>query len=79
MHYPWRRTVVAVLGPRSFATLRLDRNRNLITAAEQARLSGLRVGVVGLSVGHVIAHTIAMQGWPVSCGWPISTSWSSRT
>jgi molybdopterin/thiamine biosynthesis adenylyltransferase len=62
VHYPWRRTVVGVLGPRSFATLRLDRNRNLITAAEQARLSGLRVGVVGLSVGHVIAHTIAMQG-----------------
>lgn len=61
-YYPWRRTVVAVLGPRSFAALRLDRNRNMITADEQVRLNRLRVGVVGLSVGHVIAHTLALQG-----------------
>lgn len=61
-YFPWRRTVVAVLGPRGFRTVRLDRNRNMITAAEQARLGTLRVGVVGLSVGHVIAHTLAAQG-----------------
>lgn len=61
-YYPWRRTVVGVLGPQSFAVLRLDRNRNMITAAEQARLGQLTVGVVGLSVGHVIAHTLALQG-----------------
>ena len=61
-YYPWRRTVVGVLGPRSFATLRLDRNRNMITAAEQATLGQLSIGVVGLSVGHVIAHTLALQG-----------------
>lgn len=61
-YYPWRRTVVGVLGPRSFAALRLDRNRNMITAAEQARLGQLTIGVVGLSVGHVIAHTLALQG-----------------
>lgn len=60
--YPWRRTVVLMLGPRAFRRLRLDRNRNLITAAEQDRLSTLRIGVVGLSVGHVIAHTLAAQG-----------------
>jgi molybdopterin/thiamine biosynthesis adenylyltransferase len=61
-YYPWRRTVVAVLGPRAFRAVRLDRNRNMITAEEQARLSTLRIGVVGLSVGHVIAHTLAAQG-----------------
>jgi molybdopterin/thiamine biosynthesis adenylyltransferase len=61
-YYPWRRTVVAVLGPRGFATVRLDRNRNMITAEEQAQLGALRIGVVGLSVGHVIAHTLAAQG-----------------
>jgi ThiF family len=60
--YPWRRTVVGVLGPESFGTLRLDRNRNMITSEEQAQLNRLRVGVVGLSVGHVIAHTLALQG-----------------
>ncbi len=61
-YYSWRRTVVAVLGPRSFRAVRLDRNRNLITASEQARLGELSIGVAGLSVGHVIAHTLAAEG-----------------
>lgn len=61
-YYPWRRTVVAVLGPRGFRAVRLDRNRNVITAEEQARLGALRIGVAGLSVGHIIAHTLAAQG-----------------
>jgi molybdopterin/thiamine biosynthesis adenylyltransferase len=62
VYYPWRRSVVAVLGPLGFRTLRLDRNRNNITAEEQARLNSLTIGVAGLSVGHVIAHTLAAQG-----------------
>ncbi|GAB2935233.1 Rv1355c family protein [Rhodococcus aerolatus] len=62
VHYPWRRTLVGVLGAEAFRLLRLDRNRNKITAAEQARLTGLRIGVVGLSVGHAIAHTLALEG-----------------
>ena len=61
-YYPWRRTVVAVLGPRGFRAVRLDRNRNVVTTDEQARLGALRIGVVGLSAGHVIAHTLAAQG-----------------
>lgn len=61
-YYPWRRAVVAVLGPRGYRTVRLDRNRNNITLAEQDRLGTLRIGVAGLSVGHVIAHTLAAQG-----------------
>ena len=61
-YYSWRRTVVAVLGPRGFRALRLDRNRNDITTQEQARLNLLTIGVAGLSVGHVIAHTLAVQG-----------------
>jgi len=60
--YPWRRTLVSVLGPTSFRRLRLDRNRNKISSAEQARLSRLKIGVVGLSVGHAIAHTLALEG-----------------
>jgi molybdopterin/thiamine biosynthesis adenylyltransferase/nitroreductase len=62
VYYPWRRAVVKVLGPQSFRRLRLDRNRNLITTDEQNQLAGLRIGIVGLSSGHVIAHTIAAQG-----------------
>ncbi|MGH2511207.1 MAG: Rv1355c family protein, partial [Candidatus Limnocylindrales bacterium] len=61
-YYPWRRSLVALLGPRSFQRLRLDRNRNKITATEQERLGALRIGIVGLSVGHAIAHTLAMEG-----------------
>jgi molybdopterin/thiamine biosynthesis adenylyltransferase len=61
-YYPWRRTAVAVLGPQGFRALRLDRNRNNITTDEQARLNSLTIGVAGLSVGHVIAHTLAAQG-----------------
>jgi molybdopterin/thiamine biosynthesis adenylyltransferase len=61
-YYPWRQTVAAVLGPRAFRAVRLDRNRNIITAEEQTRLGALRIGVAGLSVGHVIAHTLAAQG-----------------
>jgi molybdopterin/thiamine biosynthesis adenylyltransferase len=61
-YYPWRRAVVAVLGPRGFRAVRLDRNRNVVTAEEQSRLGELRIGVAGLSAGHVIAHTLAAQG-----------------
>jgi molybdopterin/thiamine biosynthesis adenylyltransferase len=61
-YYPWRRTVVRVLGPQAYARVRTDRNRNLITSQEQHKLASLRIGVVGLSVGHAVAHTLAMQG-----------------
>jgi ThiF family len=61
-YYPWRRAVVGVLGPRGYRALRLDRNRHLITVQEQGRLDRLRIGIAGLSVGHVIAHTIAAEG-----------------
>ncbi len=54
--------MVSVLGPRAFRLLRLDRNRNQITAAELEHLGCLRIGVVGLSVGHAIAYTLAAQG-----------------
>jgi len=65
VYYPWRRTVVWVLGPAAFRRLRLDRNRNKIAPAEQAQLGCLKIGVVGLSVGHAIAHTLALEG---ACG-----------
>lgn len=61
-YFPWRRALVSLLGPVGYRRLRLDRNRNLITDAEQDRLHALRIGVVGLSVGHVIAHTLAAEG-----------------
>jgi molybdopterin/thiamine biosynthesis adenylyltransferase len=62
IYYPWRRALVRLLGPRSFNTLRLDRNRNKLTRAEQSQQRRLRIGVVGLSAGHTIAHVLAMEG-----------------
>jgi hypothetical protein len=61
-YYPWRRTVVAVLGPNAFRAVRLDRNRHKITAEEERPLGELRIGVIGLSVGHAIAYTLAAEG-----------------
>ncbi|MEO9222631.1 MAG: Rv1355c family protein, partial [Mycobacteriaceae bacterium] len=61
-YYPWRRAVVGILGATAFRLLRLDRNRNKITRSEQDRLGRLRVGVVGLSVGLAIAHSLALEG-----------------
>ena len=63
VYYPWRRAAVRLLAPRGFATLRLDRNRNKLTRDEQSRLRTLRVGVIGLSVGHSIAH-VPRDGGP---------------
>jgi molybdopterin/thiamine biosynthesis adenylyltransferase/nitroreductase len=62
VYYPWRRTAVRLLPPRDFSKLRLDRNRNRITRAEQTRQRELCVGVVGNSAGHAIAHLLAMEG-----------------
>ncbi|MFE7416702.1 Rv1355c family protein [Rhodococcus sp. NPDC057529] len=64
-YYSWRRTVVRLLGPTSFRLLRLDRNRNKITAQEQDRLRGVTVGIVGLSVGHAVALALTLEG---ACG-----------
>jgi nitroreductase len=54
-----------ILPPDAFHKLRLDRNRYKITPAEQARLDGYVVGIVGLSVGNAIANTLALEG---ACG-----------
>jgi molybdopterin/thiamine biosynthesis adenylyltransferase len=62
VYYSWRQAMVRVLGPSGFDALRLDRNRHKITRDEQARLRKLRIGIVGLSVGHAVAHVLAMEG-----------------
>ncbi|MGW4353049.1 Rv1355c family protein [Nocardia sp. NPDC004582] len=62
IYYPWRRTVIAMPGPQVMRALRLDRNRNHLTRAEQAKLAGLSIGVVGQSVGHAVALALALEG-----------------
>lgn len=60
--YPWRKVALELVGPLSFKRLLRDRNRNKITIFEQEKLAALSVGVIGLSTGHVIAHTMVMEG-----------------
>ncbi|MEZ4322311.1 MAG: Rv1355c family protein [Myxococcota bacterium] len=61
VYYPWSGELVHVLGPEEFRELRSDRNRFKTTPAEQEALARQTVGVVGLSVGNVIALTTAQE------------------
>ncbi|MET9026761.1 Rv1355c family protein [Nocardia sp. NPDC004168] len=62
IYYPWRAAVVGLPGPRTFRMIRLDRNRNKLTRAEQDLLAERTIGIVGQSAGHAIAHLLAMEG-----------------
>ncbi|MFI6775313.1 Rv1355c family protein [Nocardia sp. NPDC050412] len=65
VYYPWRRALVGLPGEKTFRAIRLDRNQNKLTRAEQERCAGLAIGVVGQSVGHAVAYTLALEG---TCG-----------
>ena len=60
--YPWSARLVRLLAPAPFRAVRENRNRYKITAAEQACLRRCTIGVVGLSVGHAVALTLAQEG-----------------
>ncbi|MGY5307809.1 Rv1355c family protein [Nocardia gipuzkoensis] len=62
IYYPWRAAVVGLPGPRTFRAIRLDRNRNKLTRAEQDRLAERAIGIIGQSAGHAIAHLLALEG-----------------
>lgn len=62
VHYPWSGELVHVLPPDAYRALRSDRNRFKLTPEEQDILATKTVGVVGLSVGNVIAITLALEG-----------------
>lgn len=61
VYYPWSQRLVHLLDEAEFAAVRTDRNRNKITREEQARLSRLKVGVIGLSVGQSVSLTMALE------------------
>ncbi|WP_246000909.1 Rv1355c family protein [Brevibacillus panacihumi] len=61
VYYPWKQLLVHLLDEEAFTFVRTNRNRNKITAEEQLRLREQKIGVIGLSVGHSIAMTLAME------------------
>lgn len=62
VYFPWSRALVRTLPAAELREVRLSRNRDKITAREQARLADRTIAVVGLSVGRSIARTVVMEG-----------------
>ncbi len=61
VYYPWNHRLVHILPEEMFVEVRTSRNRNKITAEEQAILAGKRIAVIGLSVGQSVAYTLAQE------------------
>lgn len=61
-YFPWSGVLTHILPEDEFHELRLNRNHNKITRAEQELLSHTTVGVVGLSVGNAVAISLALEG-----------------
>jgi hypothetical protein len=64
VYYPWKNTVVHILGEEAYFELRTARNRNIITDAEQKLYRDSVVGVAGLSVGSSVVSALVMSGGP---------------
>lgn len=61
VYYPWNKKLVHLLGKAEFVELRTSRNLYKITPAERTELLTKKIGIIGLSVGQMIALTIAME------------------
>ncbi len=61
VYFPWNKKLIHLLDREEFIEVRTNRNRYKITLSEQHSLEQKTIGIVGLSVGHSIALTIAME------------------
>ncbi|MFK7926591.1 MAG: ThiF family adenylyltransferase [Myxococcota bacterium] len=62
VYYHWIPLLVRIVEREPYRVIRTSRNRDVILADEQERLAQGRVGIVGLSVGHAMARTLALEG-----------------
>lgn len=62
IYYEWTNTLVHTLSEEENYELRTNRNKNIITAEEQKKLSNFSVAIAGLSVGGNIATTLLYTG-----------------
>lgn len=62
IYYPWRYTLVRCISEDMYHTIRLARNRELITSEEQAVLQKAHICVLGLNVGYAGAIVCALEG-----------------
>ena len=63
-YLPWRNCAVHIPNEALYTEVRTARNRNLITAKEQANLRKARIGIAGLSVGSSVSLNLALIGGP---------------
>lgn len=61
VYYPWNKKLVHLLDKAEFVELRTSRNLYKITPTERTELLTKKIGIIGLSVGQMIALTIAME------------------
>lgn len=61
IYYPWSKKLIHLLDEEEFVEVRTNRNRYKITREEQDLLKTKKIGIVGLSIGHSIALTIATE------------------
>lgn len=62
VYYPWLNTVVKTVKKDDYFKLKTNRNQDLITAEEQAKLRDYKLAVLGMSVGSNIAFVITQAG-----------------
>ncbi len=62
VYLPWSGELIHMLGREEYYQLRTNRNRNLITSAEQTKIANATVAVAGMSVGGGIAVSLAYSG-----------------
>ncbi|CAG5071538.1 hypothetical protein DYBT9623_03538 [Dyadobacter sp. CECT 9623] len=59
--YPWSRRLVHLLDEKEFIKVRTNRNNYKITPEEQQILGTKKIGIIGLSIGHAVAMTLATE------------------
>lgn len=66
IYFPWNKILVHMMKEEDFYTLRTNRNKNLITLEEQAKLYDFTLGFIGLSIGSATAVAAAHSGMSYS-------------
>ncbi len=61
VYYPWSKNLVHLLDEEEFVMVRTNRNIYKILPEEIETLTKKKIGVIGLSVGQSIAHTLALE------------------
>ena len=61
VYYPWLNKMIHTLSKEEFIELRTSRNQFKITPSEQSSLFNKKIGIIGLSVGHAVALSIATE------------------